>query len=217
MSAFPGSPRLIRGGIVILDPQTSAVRRVITLQYNPDSITRTLQVHGVGADSGDRLEALRLKGPATETIKLEASMDATDQLAVGDGQTVALGLHPQLAALESMANPTSAQLLQANLTAQSGSLEIAAAEGPLTLFVWSKHRIVPFRLIEFSVTEEAFDVNLNPIRARVNLGLRVLTVDDIGFESKAANLFMSYLRQKEDLAQRSPSAALGSLGIGGVA
>ena len=61
MSTFPGSPRLIKGGIVMIDPDTSAVQRVITLQYNPGTLTRTLQVQGVGED-GDRSEALRLTG-----------------------------------------------------------------------------------------------------------------------------------------------------------
>src|SRR5450432_3522525 len=52
---------------------------------------------------------------------------------------------------------------------------------PLTLFVWSKSRVVPVRVFDFSVTEEAFDPNLNPIRAKISLGLRVLNVDDLGF------------------------------------
>ena len=80
MTTFPGSPRLLKGGIVLVDPDTGAVQRVIALQYNPDTLTRTLQVQGVGAEGGDRAEALRLKGPPVETIKLDAEIDATDQL-----------------------------------------------------------------------------------------------------------------------------------------
>ena len=34
--------------------------------------------------------------------------------------------------------------------------------------------MLPVKLTEFSITEEAFDVNLNPIRAKVSLGMRVL-------------------------------------------
>jgi hypothetical protein len=44
MTTFPNSPRLLKGGIVLIDPDTSAVVRVIALQYNPDTLTRTL--HG---------------------------------------------------------------------------------------------------------------------------------------------------------------------------
>src|SRR5262249_36866870 len=104
---FPGSPKTLRGGLVLVDPSSGAVKRVITLQYNSDSLSRTLQVQGVG-DSGERSEALRFKGPAVETIKLEAELDAADQLEFpkDNPNTVQFGLHPQLAALESLINPT---------------------------------------------------------------------------------------------------------------
>ena len=109
MSSFPGSPRLLKGGIVLLDPDTSAVLRIITLQYNSDTLTRTLAPKSL-KESGDRSEALRLTGPAVETIKLEAEIDATDQLEVADAQTTQFGIHPQLAALETIVYPSSAQL-----------------------------------------------------------------------------------------------------------
>jgi hypothetical protein len=80
MSTFPNSPRLIRGGIVLIDPDTAAVQRIIALQYNPDSLSRTLQVQAFSGDSGDRSEAMRIKGPPVETLKLDAEIDATDQL-----------------------------------------------------------------------------------------------------------------------------------------
>ncbi len=216
MSSFPNSPRLLKGGIVLIDPVTSAVRRIIALQYNPDSISRTLQVQGVGAESGDRSEALRLKGPPVETIKVEAEMDATDQLEVADGVATSVGLHPQLAVLELIIYPGSAQLQANNSKAQSGTLEIAAMESALMLFIWSKQRIVPVRLTEFSITEEAFDVALNPIRAKVSLGMRVLSVNDIGFTHKGGSLFMSYLQNKEQLAQKVTNGAFAALGISGI-
>ena len=90
-----------------------------------------------------------------------------------------------------------------------GTLEIAPMEAPLTLFVWSKTRIVPVRLTEFSITEEAFDPALNPIRAKVSLGMRVLSVNDLGFDHKGGNLYLAYHQQKEQLAARSPASVLG--------
>jgi hypothetical protein len=216
MTTFPNSPRLLKGGIVFIDSSTSAVQRIIALQYNPDTLTRTLQVKGVGAEGGDRSEALRLKGPPVETIKLDAEIDATDQLELADTQTTQLGIHPQLAALEAIVYPTSTQLLSNNSLAQSGTLEIAPMEAPLTLFIWSKNRILPVRLTDFSITEEAFDVALNPIRARVSLGMRVLSVDDLGFNHKGGSLFMSYLQQKEQFARLNVGGAFGALGIGGI-
>jgi len=129
---------------------------------------------------------------------------------------VQYGLHPQLAQLEMLINPTVETLIADDNMANAGTLEIIPLEQPLTLFVWSKSRVVPVRLTEFSITEEAFDVQLNPIRAKVSLGLRVLSVDDLGFDTPGGQLFMSYLTNKESLASRASSAALTVLGLGGL-
>jgi hypothetical protein len=213
MATFPNSPRLIKGGIVLIDPDTGAVQRIIALQYNPDTLSRTLQIKALG-ESRDRSEALRLTGPPVESIKLVAEIDATDQLEFPDQNLAAqLGIHPQLAALETIVYPTSSQLQSNNSLAQSGTLEIAPMQAPLTLFVWSKHRVLPVRLTELSVTEEAFDAALNPIRAKVSLGMRVLSVNDLDFAHRGNSLFMAYLQQKERLAAQSQSIALNALGI----
>src|ERR1700677_4367860 len=117
--ANPLSPRLIKGGIVTMDPDTSLVVTVISLQYNPDSLSRSLQIQAMsGGTDGVRVDALRLRGPAVETIKAEAM-------------------------------------------ASAGALEIIPLEQALTLFVWSASRVIPVRLTEFSIAEEAFDPNLN--------------------------------------------------------
>ena len=217
MSGSPISPRLVKGGIVTLDPDTSVIQSVIALQYNPDSLSRTLQIQSTpGGQDGVRVDALRLRGPAVETIKVEAELDATDQLEFPTQFPLAVqyGLHPQLAQLEMLINPTVETLIADDNMANAGTLEIIPLEQPLTLFVWSKSRVVPVRVTEFSITEEAFDVQLNPIRAKVSLGLRVLSVDDLGFDTPGGQLFMSYLTNKESLASRASSAALTVLGLG---
>jgi hypothetical protein len=219
MSTFPGSPKLARGGLVLLDPSSGNVRRIIALQYNPDSLSRTLQVQGVGGEGGgDRSEALRLKGPAVETIKLEAEIDAADQLAVPEQNpnAVQFGIQPHLAAIETLVYPTAAELIAGNELAASGTIEIAPAETSLTLFVWSRQRILPVRVTDCSITEEAFDPALNPIRAKVSLGLRVLSVDDLGFSHKGGSLFLGYLKSKEQLSAKFAGGTLGQLGVGAI-
>lgn len=216
MSSFPGSPKLLRGGLVLIDPTTGSVLRIIALQYNPDTLTRSLQIKGVTGETGDHLEALRLKGPPVETIKVEAEIDATDSLEASDSQTLQSGLHPQLAALETIVYPTSAHLNANNGEAASGSIEIAPEMAPLPLFVFGPKRIVPIRITELSITEEAFDATLNPIRAKVSLGMRVLTVDDLGFDAKGGGLFMTYLQAKEQLAQQARGGSFAALGINGI-
>jgi len=208
----------LKGGIVLLDSTSGAVQRIITLQYNPDTLTRSLQVQAVDQASKNRSQALRLIGPPVETFKLDAEIDATDQLEFPDQNPTAVqaGIYPQLAALETIIYPSSSQLLSNNSLAQSGVLEIAPMESPLTLFVWSKNRVVPVRITDFSVTEEAFDATLNPIRAKVSLGMRVLSIDDLGFDEKGGNLFMVYQQQKERLSALSQGGTFRDLGIGGI-
>jgi hypothetical protein len=217
MSTFPGSPKLLKGGIVLVDPRSGAVQKVIALQYNPETISRSFQVQAIG-QSAERSQALRVKGPAVESYKLDVVLSAADALEFPDQNpaTVSYGLQPQLALLESLLHPKSAQLLSNNALAASGTLEILPMEQPLAIFVWSRTRIAPVRVTDLSITEESFDPDLNPIQARVSLGLRVLSVDDLGFDHKGGSLFMAYLQQKEQLAAQSAGGSLADFGIGGL-
>jgi len=217
MSGYSRSPRIIKGGLVLIEPDSGQVRRVISLQYNPDSLSRTLQAQQIG-EGADRAEVLRLKGPAVETFHVEAEIDAADQLEFPDQHetVVESGIAPQLAVLESLVNPSAHDLLSNNALAAAGTLEIAPMESPLPLFVWGANRIVPVRVTEFSITEEAFDPALNPIRARVTLGLRVLSVDDLGFNHKGGSVFMAYLQAREKLASKAATVGFDALGIGGI-
>lgn len=214
--SLSNSPKLIAGGLVILAPGGSTPRQTIALQYNPDTLSRSYQVQGSGGDAGaERATPFRLKGPAIETLKLDAEIDATDGLEHPEqnADAVAFGVAPQLAALEGLVNPSVAELQTLDGLAASGSLEIVPPEAPLVLFVWGRGRVVPVRVTEFSITEEAFDAALNPVRAKVSLGLRVLSTDDLGFRHKGGALFLNYLRGREGLAARAGTAAIGALGL----
>jgi hypothetical protein len=216
MTGLPSSPKLIKGGLVVLAPGGGAVLRQIALQYNPDSLSRSYQVQGVGGDGGgERAQPFRLKGPAIESIKVDAEIDATDQLEFPDSNPNAtdFGIAPQLAVLEALVNPSVDELLAVAAQTANGTLEILPPEAPLVLFIWSRNRVVPVRVTEFSITEEAFDPALNPIRAKVSLGLRVMTTDDFGFTHKGGTIFISHLRTREALAAKAGTATLASLGI----
>jgi hypothetical protein len=218
VSSFPGSPQLLKAGLILLDPDSGAIQRIITLQYNPETLTRTLAVQAVGSDTADRSQALRLKGPPVETIKLEASIDATDQLEFPDqNQTTAkLGIRPQLAAIETIIYPPSSLLQSNNQLAQLGTLEIVPMQAPLVLFSLGRNYLAPVRITDFSIVEEAYDPNLNPILAKVSLGLRVLSIDDLDFNSKGGSLFLIYQQQKERFAGQAVAGSLGALGLGGI-
>jgi hypothetical protein len=215
--SLSSSPRLVKGGLVVLDPAGTTVKLTIALQYNSDTLSRSYQVQSAGGDSagGERAQPLRLKGPAIETLRVEAEIDATDQLEFPDQNPNAPrhGIAPQLAVLESLVNPTTEELLALDALASKGTLEIIPPDAPLLVFVWSRNRIQAVRITELSFTEEAFDAALNPIRAKVNLGLRVMSTDDLGFEHRGGALFVNHLRTRESLAAKAGSAPLEALGI----
>lgn len=198
MSSFPRSPRTQRGAIIGLDPM-NPVSSVVVFQYNPDTMTRTLQPQMAG-DNGDRTEVQRLKGPPIETIKLDVEIDATDQLASVNPIATTMGIYPQLSALEMLVYPKTAQVLLNTVLAKTGILEVLPNVSSMTLFVWGPKRVVPVKLTEFSITEEAYDPSLNPIRARVTLSLRVLTYNDLPVTHPGFSLFFSHQVVKEAMA-----------------
>jgi hypothetical protein len=194
------SPRLRKGALLTLDPILGVPLGTIMLQYNPDSITRSLKPQTVG-DEPDRTEILRLKGPPIESIKCEIEIDATDQLAAADVTAASLGIQPQLSQLELLLYPSSTTLITNEVLSLIGTIEILPMESALTVFAWSNQRVTPVRITEMDITEEAFDPQLNPIRAKVSLGLRVLSVNDVGFITPAGALYLVYQTNKEAMAQ----------------
>jgi hypothetical protein len=199
------SPRLRKGAILTFDPTIGKPLGTIVLQYNPDTMTRSLKPQAVG-DEPDRTEIYRLKGPATETIKAEMEIDATEQLAQNppDPVAVSLGIQPQLSQLELLVYPTSATLFLNEGLSLAGTIEILPMQSALTVFAWGTQRITPVQITDLEITEEAFDPNLNPIRAKVSLGMRVLSVDDVSFLTPAGALYMSYQLAKEAMAAQAP-------------
>jgi len=196
----PISPRTLRGALVGFDP-FNPVASVVAFQYNPDTLQRTLQPQMAGGSEGDdRSEALRLKGPPIETIKLDIEFDATDALASGDGTAQSVGIYPQLSALEMLVYPKSALVIANTVLLALGTIEIIPPSAPLTIFVWGARRAVPVKVSEFSITEEAFDVALNPVRAKVSLGLRVLSYADLTITNPGYGLFLAHQVVKEALA-----------------
>lgn len=199
MSSFPRTPRTQRGAIVAVDP-FNPVASLVVFQYNPDTMTRTLTPQMSGDGGSDRTEALRLAGPPVENIRVEVEIDATDQLANGDAIAGSLGIYPQLSALEMLVYPKTAQVILNAVLMQVGTLEVVPATAPLTLFIWGPKRVLPVKLTEFTITEEAFDPNLNPIRAKVGLGLRVLSYNDLPLLHPGYALFLTHQVVKEAMA-----------------
>jgi hypothetical protein len=209
MSTFPGSPKVLKGAIIGLDI-FNPVASVTVFQYNPDTMTRTIKARSAKED-GDRSETLRIKGAPVETIKMEVEIDATDQLEKDEGFASSLGIYPQLSALEMLLYPKSILVITNTVMLALGRKEIVPPVGPLTLLVWGIKRVVPVNLTDFTITEEAHDVNLNPIRARCTLGLRVLSYSDLTIKNPGYYVFLAHQIVKETMATMGSLANIGSL------
>lgn len=206
-SDFPRSPKLLKGALVVYPSQDPGPpSQVIVFQYNPEQVSRNLAMRAAPRDPSNvgaaREDVLRVLGPPVETINLSIELDATDQLAepTQNPFTVQDGLHPVLATLEMLLYPTTEQAQLMLSLAQEGQVQVCPADVPLVLLVWGKSRVVPVLLTSFSVTEQAFDPNLNPIQAKVDLGARVLTYMELQSGTLGYMAFLAYQRQKEMLS-----------------
>lgn len=214
MTTFPRSPRTLKGAIVGLDP-LNPLASVIVFQYNPDSLSRRV-VARAPAERGARSEAQRLNGAPLETIRIDVDIDATDQLETAAGDATSMGIHPQLAALEMLLYPKSSAVIANTVLAFAGTIEVLAVEAPMTFLIWGARRILPVRLSELNITEEAHDVNLNPIRAKVSLGLRVLTYSDLPLTHPGYYAFLAHQLVKETMAVIGSANNVGAVTGGGI-
>jgi hypothetical protein len=215
-TGYPRSPRPLRGGLVRIDPTKRAVLDVIHFQYNPDTVTRSLQTRAMTGEPGDRLETLRLTGPPHETIKVEAELDASaDQLEHPEAYEVVprFGLVPVLACLERLITPSVDELRRIDLLFAAGSLEVVPAPAPILLFVWGPQRIQPVTITSMTITEEAFDQHLDPIRAKAALELKVLTTSDLPLQELGGSIYLAHRTLSEQQAQMVTNTDTRPLGM----
>ena len=205
MMSFPGSPRILKAGIVLLDPFT-LVSSIVVLQYNPDQLTRTLQVQ---ARRGERrpFGGAAAEGAADRDVQAGSGDRRHRPAGIPRRRTGRdeVGIFPQLAALETLIYAAvPADLRRDGLRRRAAPSRSLPMEAPLALFVWSVQRVVPVRVTEFSITEEAFDAALNPIRAKVSLGTARADGQRPRLRHTGAAAVHGYLKNKEALALRAP-------------
>ena len=189
---------MFKGALIGLDP-LKPVASVVVFQYNPEKVTRSIKP-SAGSGAAAAGEAMRIAKPPEETFSLDIEIDAVDQLAAGDPIAGAMGIAPQLASLEMMLYPASGLVIANEALALAGLIEVVPPEAPLGLLVWSPTRVLPVRVTDLSVAEEAYDTLLNPIQAKVTVSVRVLTYDDLGVLSVGGGLFLVHQIAKEVLA-----------------
>jgi hypothetical protein len=219
-SDFPGRPKVLKGALAVYPTQTPGAQpsKIIIFQFNPDQLRRSLAHRSPPAPAGKastgaaREDALRAAGPPVETITLTVDLNAADQLESPDDNPLVAeyGLNPAIATLEMLMYPPIASAQKSQELASQGSVEVQPPNLPLVLLVWNKSRVVPVKLTSFSVTEDAFDTRLNPISAKIELSMQVLTYMEFPTSSVGLDAFTSYQQQKENLAaadQPSPAVS----------
>jgi hypothetical protein len=198
MTAVPGSPRPLKGALIGLDP-ADPLASFVPFQYNPFELTRSLEPQY--SRSGHTPAGTQfLAGPPTEMIRLAIELNAADKLGAGDAIAKQFGIYPQLAAIEEMMTPKVATVAAMLAAAAAGSIELVPRSAPITLFIWGKQRIQPVEITSYSVTETYHDARLNPIAAKVDLGLRCLNFQDFNLGDAGMVLAIADMVVKEALA-----------------
>jgi hypothetical protein len=194
-----GSTRA-KGAIISLDPTTGSPATTIRFQFNPNAVRRTLQPLTIGGQPGGHSEIVRFTGAPTEVFALDIELDSYNDglpppvIKAGDG------LYPMLYALETLVYPPVAQIQAQQTQLAAGVMEVAPIEVPPVLLVWGANRVVPVVLQAFSIVEQYFDSQLNPIRAVISLTARVLSYSDVVAGTIAYNNYIAYQQSKETLA-----------------
>ena len=170
-SDFPGSPRVLKGALVVFETPVPVPTNIIAFQYNPDQVTPHLP-----AAARPRRRPVPQRGrhervlPPTETLPLtrRARRRPTSSRQATRSRSPT-GLHPTLAALELLLYPPSTDLILDKALALAARRASGRRACRSSLLVWGPLRVVPVRVESVSITEEAFDPLLNPIRAKVEL------------------------------------------------
>jgi hypothetical protein len=212
MATYGLNPRTLRGALVSV-ASSGQQPKIIEFQYNPSTLQRTLQPQMVGGEENDRSQAVRFIGAPIQTINVDIYLDATDQLDKGDSTAVQLGIYPQLSALELLAYPTSGQITHIQTSLEQGAIEVVPMTAPRTLFVWGPKRVLPVRLTSYSITEEIFDAHLNPLRATVSIGMRVLNYSDLNSSNPEYHQFQVYQNTLESMASQIAPGSASQLGV----
>ena len=201
----PITPKLLKGALAVYQSDTKGTTpRVIVFQYNPNQLGRELALRAPPRDPGNvgnaKEDVRRVLGPPLETINLSVERDAADQLEDPDANALVAenGLHPALASLEMLIYPDTIRANQIRKLAAAGEVQRSPADVPLVLLVLGRSRVVPVFLTRFAVTEEAFDTRLNPIRAKMDLGMRVLTYMELARDSLGFEAYLAFQENKEN-------------------
>jgi hypothetical protein len=194
----------LKGAFVVFQTPAPVPTDVIVFQFNSETLTRKIDppqdnLPNKGVDAKGASGAAHQTRPPTETLTVAIELDASDRLADSDPVTIGVGLHPALAQLELLMYPPSSLILLNKGLAAAGVATVVPSFVPLVLFSWGTTRLLPVHVTSLQIVEQQFDSRLNPITARAEVGLTVLSQEDLA--APFATLAMVLQLGKEGLAR----------------
>ena len=194
-------PHLRRGAIARVDPIAGVVPLSLAVfQYNPAELSRTLTPAEAGGHP-------RAGSVPQETLSMRVELDAADQLERGGQGSARASIYPALSALERLICPSAAVTLANFALSRLGAIEVIPPLPPVAVLLWGI-RVLPVRLTQLGVKETAFDSSLNPIRGEVDLSLRVLSYQDLGWLHAGTFLYLANQLRREVFAGIEASSAV---------
>jgi hypothetical protein len=202
---------LLRGALIEYGPDfLGPLPNVVVFQFNPEEVTRTIEVPERPTGAGSR-ETSQAGEVPIERLELTAKFSAADMLAANNPLARATGIASYLAALELMANAKAAAggLIGAAIDAVGDLLggkggdatqPIPREAYPRLIFIWGLTRVLPVMVTAMSITETHFDFLLNPIEAEVRIGLTVIRPDPCAKDLIAEGASIYTATAKEALA-----------------
>jgi hypothetical protein len=198
---------LLKGALVEYGAGLASVLpNVVLFQFNPEMITRTIEIPP--RPSGASLREVNQAGEIpVEKISLTAHFSAQEEATRQNPITLATGIGPQLAALEKLVRPSGplSGLIQKAVD-KIGSL-ISSGSGdpaqqvpreayPRTLFVWGTTRLLPVTIDSLSIVEKQYDALLNPTLAEVTISMTAIVPDPCSDDpiAKGAYTYSQYAR-----------------------
>lgn len=212
-TGYTRAPKLLNGAFVqLLEDIIGFLPNVVTFQYNPETITRSLTpwnpMEVDEADRGSQAPTVQPFDIPEKFTGFQLEFDATDGMAAGHPVYDEFGVEPQLAALRKLTQASEGLL--GDLTASFKDLVgIGGGEAKRptvapTLLVLGRRIILPVRITGFSVEEKLHSPTLYPILATVSLDMEVMTPDmfrcTTSATAKIAVAAYEFTRLQEDAA-----------------
>jgi hypothetical protein len=203
---------LMKGAFVVFQTPAPVPSDIIMFQFNAESLQRKIEPPKDNSNAADKGggKPQHQTGRPTESFSIAIDLDAADRLADDDAITRAVGLHPAIAQLELLLYPQSSLMILNAGLARAGVAFAKPLATPNVLFVWGTTRILPVRVTSVSIHEQQFDHRLNPINARVDVGVEVLKESELSEPFKT--LAMITHVTKEGLSRIGTAQSAASIG-----